>query len=155
MLGFLRLQEAKLLRNNKSGVVLCILLCGAFLGCGPGNSIARVEGVVTLDDKPLADIRINFQPENRSDDGAIGSFGLTDASGKFALQTSDTKALGAAVGRHRIILADKLTEDAEDSDAGFRKGPKSRIPARYAKEELHFEVKPGVTNQADLKLLSK
>ena len=79
----------------------------------------------------------------------------TNASGKFALQTSDTKALGAAVGRHRIILADKLTEDAEDSDAGFRKGPKSRIPARYAKEELHFEVKPGVTNQADLKLLSK
>ena len=149
------MQEAKLVPINKSLAVVCILICAGFTGCGSGNSLAKVEGIVTLDDKPLADIRVNFQPENRSDEGAMGSFGLTDASGKFVLQTSDSKTQGAAVGRHRVILADKLAEDAEDSDAGIRKGPKSRIPARYAREELHFEVKPGVKNQADQKLTSK
>ncbi len=155
MLVFLRLQEAKLFQSNKSLAVLCILVLAAFPGCGSGDSIAKVEGTVTLDGKPLADIRVNFQPENKSDEGAMGSFGLTDAAGKFGLQMSDGKGQGAAVGRHHVTLADKLAEDAEDSDAGIRKGPKSRIPARYAREGLHFEVKPAIKNQADLELKSK
>ena len=62
---------------------------------------------------------------------------------------------GAAVGRHRVTLSDKLAEAAEDSDAGFSKGPKSRIPAKYLKSPLDFEVKAGVANDASFKLLSK
>ncbi|MCR9294999.1 MAG: DUF4198 domain-containing protein [bacterium] len=124
------------------------------LGCSSGAPTAKVEGTVTLDGKPLSDIRVLFQPENTDAKVAgVGSFGLTDSEGKFTLKLSDSESLGAVVGPHTVILSDKLAEDPEDSDAGgMANVPKSRIPARYAKTPLKFEVKAGEVNQAELAL---
>jgi hypothetical protein len=125
-------------------------------GCGPKNT-AKVDGVITLNGKPLEDIRVLFQPQNQtSETAAIGSFGLTDSEGRFSLKFSDTQADGAAVGMHTVILADKLTEGEEDSDAGdIGKGPRSRIPPKYTRQPPTFEVKPGVVNQAEIELTTK
>lgn len=151
----LRLREEKLLRTHNSCWV-AIALLSTCLGCGSGGSTARVEGTITLDDKPLADIRVLFQPENKSaETAAMGSYGLTNAQGKYSLKLSDSNAPGAAIGRHTVTLADKLAEDAQDSDAGFSKGPKSRIPVKYLKTPLTFEVKPGATNDGSFQLTSK
>lgn len=135
----------------RASVILLLL----FAGCGGGKT-AKVEGMVTLDGKPLSDIRVMFQPDNKDPNaGGFGSFGLTDAEGKFSLKLSDSGKDGAVVGKHFVNLADKLTEDPEDSDAGTANVPKSRIPPRYLKAPLDFEVKAGEVNTANFELTTK
>jgi hypothetical protein len=121
-------------------------------GCGSGASTARVEGIVTLDGKPLPDIRVAFQPANKdSETAGVGSHGLTDSSGKFVLSMSDSSGSGALVGDHSVVLSDKRAESPEDTDAGgIGKQTKSRIPAKFAREPQSFTVKPGVANQVKL-----
>ena len=138
-------------------ILLAMLIAIPMAGCGSGVSTARVEGVVTLDGKPLSDIRILFQPDNKSEESAgMGSFALTDSSGKFVLKLSDSQNEGAVVGGHTVTLADKLSEDPKDSDAGgFGTTPKSRIPAKYSSEPKKFEVKSGAVNSANFELSSK
>ena len=134
---------------------LLLTLCVA--GCGSGGPpTAKVSGTVTLDGKPLPDIRVTFQPDNKSEElQGMGSYGLTDANGKFELKLSDTQSPGAVVGGHTVILADKLAEDPADSDAGAAPKVKSRVPAKLVKSPLHYDVQPGKANDAKFELTSK
>ena len=138
-------------------ILLAMFITIPMAGCGGGVPTAKVEGVVTLDGKPLSEIRVLFQPDNKSAESAgMGSFGLTDSNGKFVLKLSDSQNEGAVVGNHTVTLADKLSEDVKDSDAGgFGKTPKSRIPSKSTTEPLKFEVKSGTVNQAKFELTSK
>jgi hypothetical protein len=134
------------------------LLLGLLLGCGDGNSVAPVSGVVTLDGKPLADVRVSFQPigtgeaAGRAELG-MGSYATTDAEGKYTLKTADTDAEGAVVGAHRVTLSDMRTETPQD--AGVTKAPPPRFPTKYADGSLSFDVKPGGTDQANFELTSR
>ncbi len=145
------------MQRCSNGILFAILITIPFAGCGSGVATAKVEGVVTLDGKPLSDIRVLFQPISQgAESNGIGSFGLTDSSGKFALRLSDSQSEGAVVGNHTVILADKLSEDPKDSDAGgFGSTPKSRIPDKFSRAPQKFEVKSGAVNQANFELTSK
>ncbi len=138
-------------------ILTAMLLMATMIGCNRGVPTARVEGVVTLDGKPLQEIRVLFQPDNKGgEEGVTGSFGLTDAAGKFVLKLSDSQNEGAVVDFHAVTLSDKLSEDPKDSDAGgFGKTTKSRIPMKYTNEPPKFEVKAGKVNQANFELKSK
>ncbi len=137
--------------------LLSCVTCLCVLGCGAGGPpTAKVSGVITLDGKPLPDIRVTFQPDNKSEEmQGMGSYGLTDANGNFELKLSDSQAPGAVVGGHTVILADKKAEDPGDSDAGAAPKVKSRIPAKLIKAPLHYEVQPGKANDARFELTSK
>ena len=133
------------------------LALGVMAGCDSGPPIEYVTGVVTLDGKPLPDIRVLFQPQNQDPELAgTGSYGLTDNDGKFVLKLSDSDRDGAVVGMHTVILSDKLTEGPEESDAGdIGKGPRSRIPYKYNASPPTYEVKRGEENQAKIELTSR
>ncbi|MDY3553301.1 DUF4198 domain-containing protein [Gemmata sp. JC717] len=78
----------------------------AFTACqGQQFPMVPVEGVVLKDGKPLDNVKVEFHPDRES--GVVGprSIGLTDASGRFRLQT-DAGEDGAVVGAHRVILVD-------------------------------------------------
>ncbi len=141
--------------NTKLFLILALL--GWVTGCGTGGpATAKVAGTVTLDGQPLQDIRVTFQPDNKSEDmQGMGSYGLTDAEGKFELKMSDSGSSGAVVGGHTVILADKRAEDPNDSDAGAAPKVKSRIPAKLAASPLHFDVEAGKANNANFELKSK
>ncbi len=142
-------------RISNAQAILLITLALTLSGCGSAT-IAEVEGTVTLDGKPLPNIRVLFQAPNKGGEGvALGAYGLTDESGKFTLKTSDGTAKGAAVGPNVVTLADKLSEDANDSDGGKVVVPKSRIPSKYLRKEFQFEVQPGSKNLADFELTTK
>src|SRR5688572_26123076 len=86
----------------------------AVLGCSGGNQIAPVSGGVTLDGKPLADVRIALQPGATGDTAGraelgMGSYATTDSEGRFTLRTADTDAAGAVVGSHRVVISDMRT----------------------------------------------
>lgn len=126
----------------------------AFAGCSPGRNAESVRGTVTLDGKPLADIRVNFQPQasDRRESG-VGSYGLTDANGSFVLHFVDDDTPGALVGLHNVTLSDKRAEDDADS-GGSSKGPKSRLPPAYNNHPLTYRVRAGEKNEPRFELTS-
>jgi hypothetical protein len=78
----------------------------AFAACqGQQFPTVPVEGVVLKNGKPMDNMKVEFYPDRES--GVIGprSFGVTDAHGRFRLQT-DAGADGAVVGKHRVVLVD-------------------------------------------------
>lgn len=146
-------------------------------GCGGGDTggytFAPAGGVVTYLGSPLAGARVIAAPEK-----GPGALGVTDAEGKFTLETGANR--GAVVGKIRVavILAeadsDSATIDINDPQASQKKmmqfasagfdektkkakkvETKSKIPEKYTKIEtslLNYEIKPGKNDlNVDLK----
>lgn len=147
-----------------------IIVCAALLvagGCGRGGyQLAPVSGQVTMDNKPLPSVYVNFQPQADKDNPnpGPGSYAVTDANGRYTLRV-DAKQSGAVVGRHRVTIALQFAEDLKGGeDTGSpdgtpklpRLGSVPQIPKRYnEKSELSFDVPPGGTDKADFPLKSK
>lgn len=133
-------------RQVRFGLLTLFAVSALCCGCSPGRLTERVEGIVTLDGKPLADIRVLFQPQEAEHrECGIGSYGLTDDQGHFVLRMSDNDALGAVVGLHSVTLSDKRTEDESDA-GGLGKIAHSRIPITSSATPLTFRVKAGQPN---------
>lgn len=142
--------------------VAVLALAVAASGCG-GPKLHKIEGVVTLDGKPLAGATVVFQPEAA---GAQPVSGVSAADGTFAL--SSTRAMGAPPGRYRVLVtkAEKSgdrpggdlsarppgeTARARDKNGPMRPGMptpptggitiKNLLPARYGNaDETPFTV---------------
>jgi hypothetical protein len=123
-------------------------------GCG-GESLETVEvsGKVTLDGAPLSGASVVFQPI--ASDGKLavgsGSFGKTDAEGRYTLSLINNSAPGAVVGEHRVIITTAQDENPA-SDAAPR--TEERVPAQYRDGSLRFTAPGDGTDQADFVLKS-
>lgn len=96
---------------------LVLGLSGIALASGCGNnqlSYAPVEGVVTIDGKPIAKAQVVLSCDNVTIDGALPtSRGATDDAGHFKLVsiTPDKRVIdGAVVGEHRVSILTKLED---------------------------------------------
>lgn len=120
-------------------VLLSVVAFGT-IGCGRSDlpELGRVQGVVTLDGKPLAGVIVMFLPEKGRP--AVAN---ADSEGRYELMyTHGVK--GATVGPNTVRV---LWPDGEAGTA--------KIPEKYnAKSELKMDVKAG-KNTFDLKLESK
>jgi len=118
----------------------------ATAGCGGGA--ASVSGVVTLDGKAVEGASVTFAPASGDGGGLGGSYGKTDAQGRYSLRTVAGDKTGAAVGKHKVSIS-LSRGDPNNPDSGG----KELIPAKYnAKSELTFEVPSGGTDKADFTL---
>ncbi len=134
-----------------AGVLSCTLVVALSLtaGCASKAALAKVNGVVMLDGKPMPDALVEFLPD--SDKGTHGpvSGGTTDEEGRFRLVCYEGKRVGAVVGSHRILVQDARSIPRAVSDATPVKPPPpkpSRIPTIYAsvaQTPLREQVKPG------------
>jgi hypothetical protein len=108
---------------SASTVLGSLLLISA--GCGKQGKVwefnNQVEGVVKLDGRPVADVFVQFVPEDSVEQGPI-STAQTDARGHFHLKTQDEQE-GAVLGKHKILVFTGRNEN------GSRLGP--TIPSRY------------------------
>lgn len=68
--------------------------------CGP------VEGVVTLDGKPLDTVEIVFLPDPVKGTKGARAACYTDAQGRFKLTSEKYGQEGALVGYHRVVIRD-------------------------------------------------
>jgi hypothetical protein len=128
------------------GAVLVALGILVPAGCGGGSNLGQVQGTVTLDDRPLANAQVEFEPTGG--DGARSAYGgVTDATGHYELFGSgDTK--GAEPGEYTV----HITIEGTDDDEGGQPAP--NIPARYnTQSELKATVKAGL-NPLDWRLRS-
>jgi len=103
-------------------VALLMVIAG---GCGNGERYAPVSGTITLDNQPLADASVLFEPLPVGDLDPPGksSAGKTDAEGKYTLQSPAGHRNGAVVGRHRvrILMGDRPKFTAEQMDRARQK----------------------------------
>jgi hypothetical protein len=120
-------------------------------GCGSESyKTARVSGRVTLNDQPLANAAVMFQPVGAGANPGPGSAGVTDADGRYTLLIIGKKTKGAVVGKHKV----RITMYQQDDPADDRPRPTKRLPARYngKNTELEFDVPAGGSDSADFRL---
>ncbi len=118
------------------------------VGCDSGQDIASVEGVVTMDGKPLPRATVQFIPEV----GGRPALARTDKDGKYVLNFSGGRK-GAIPGKNKVqitTLADPFL-DAEGNNLG---SPET-VPMEYNRQtKLSFEVVDGKKNVANFELKS-
>ncbi len=164
-------------------VFLSLTLLVLTSGCGnDGYKLAKVSGLVTLDGKPVAGLRVAFEPIATEKNSAPGpeAIGITDPDGKFYLKTmAERPQTGAVVGncRVRIWSLPSNQEDAIFNDRNEGHDPvaeikairkqimdskkkvarvSSAIPLRYNDQTtLSFTVPPEGSDQAKFDILSK
>jgi len=123
-----------------------LVVTAIFSGCGAGTT--SVSGVVTLDGKPVEGASVSFTPVAEKDGGVGGSYGKTDAEGRYTLRTVAGDRTGAAVGKHKVTIT--LSKSDPNNPEG---AAKELIPAKYnTKSELTFDVPSGGTDSANFEL---
>ena len=127
---------------------LAVICACALAGCGGGvdntPETGEVIGTILLDDQPLSEATVTFNPQ-----GVRASTAKTDSSGKFELiYIRDEK--GAAIGNHQVSISKKVQPDGKVDGDG-----KETIPKKYnTNTSLTAEVKAG-KNEFDFDLKSK
>jgi hypothetical protein len=126
----------------------------ALVGCGGDAAIAPVSGVVTLNGQPLVDASVTTQPiaaEGQPTPG-IGSWGRTDAEGRYQLELVEPPTPGAVVGRHRVTITRNSPGGADPwSDSPVVQRDR-KWPAQYTDGSLVLEVPPEGLENADFNL---
>jgi hypothetical protein len=132
--------------------LVCTL--AALAGCGQSLELGQVEGKVTAQGKPLANVLVTFIPELNGEAGRVRSLGMTDAEGRYRLQTEKQQP-GAVVGKHRVTVEDMAIYSAARSEDGtVLEHPPTRFAASFSdplKTELAREVAAG-SQTVDLQL---
>jgi hypothetical protein len=126
-------------------------------GCGDPKVVA-VSGRVTLDGQPLAGAHVVFQPIAAAKDmnPGSGSYGITDADGRYTLTVVDTGQSGAFIGKHRVEITIRSDEDDDTDRRGRRPAAKVVLLPRYNRNsQLSFEVPAKGTKEADFPLTTK
>lgn len=138
---------------------LSLALAGLALlsGCSNQPELAAVTGTVTMNGKPLKNVKVAFQPDPDKGTRGSGSAGVTDDNGTFTL-TYDGGKPGALVGHHRVLLTDLDVfgnvfvgrgNYRTEAPGGPKETPKtSRLPDTYsnlARTPVQVEVKPGMS----------
>ncbi len=129
---------------------LAALALLGIVGCG-GAKYAPVSGRVTLDGQPLADAVVIFQPiGDPKSPGGPGSAGKTNANGEYTLQVVEPgRRAGALVGKHQVQISTRITAPSGDDSS---KTPPDRVPAKYSREPLTFDVPAEGTGAAHFDL---
>ncbi|MCA9101532.1 MAG: hypothetical protein KDA63_10295 [Planctomycetales bacterium] len=147
------------MRNRRfASVRICrlVTLAGALslVGCADKPyELAPVSGVVTLNDQPLVNASVNFQPVAAGTSAAPGpgSFGRTDDRGRFQLRTVDLDAEGAVVGTHRVTVSTPSSNTEIRDDRSYPQDMET-LPPEWQDGSKHFAVPAGGTDAANFSI---
>jgi hypothetical protein len=123
-------------------------------GCGGKTAVVPVEGTLKMKGKPLANVKVDFLPEN----AGPRSSGVTDSNGRYTLTCDDGRP-GAVVGMHRVVAVDLAVYGDKPIPRGHEDEvllKPSRLPAGYgevSKTPWKKEVGSS-TNVIDLEVIA-
>ena len=113
------------------------------------------EGVVTYKGQGVEGASVTFAPTDRK---GTAAYAITDAEGKFVLNTFGDKD-GAAAGEYTVTITKKQTDTTQNpkdpNGPPLKSVEKSLIPARYASSgtsKLTASVKDGGENKFTFEL---
>ena len=98
--------------TSRFGQALALLvLTLAVVGCGKPKPppLAAVEGLVTIDGKPVPMALVTFVPLFEGFGGEVIAEGISDDEGRYRL--SSPLGPGACVGRHKVTVTDAPSPD--------------------------------------------
>jgi hypothetical protein len=122
-------------------------------GCGGQNGdLVSVEGVVTLDGKPMSGVRVTFDQPELGPNKNIGYAARTDEQGRYVLRPIINDGTGVPPGTYRVSLTTVETVDRTRDDSPMTP---ERIPPAYRGGKLSFEIPADGTDQANFELKSK
>jgi hypothetical protein len=112
------------MRRTKRGwlVLAALLLLAA--GCGGKHTPVKVNGVVTLDGKPVEGATVTFYIGGDGQEGRPAT-GRTDASGAFQLNTMGNED-GALPGEYKVVIAKWVPALPDLKVPDFPKTPEGR-----------------------------
>ncbi|MCA9260479.1 MAG: carboxypeptidase regulatory-like domain-containing protein [Planctomycetales bacterium] len=135
------------LLTSSAWIVLALFIAGA-VGCGGGEQVVPVSGVVTLDDKPLPQTQVVFYVEGAGPE--LNYTAITDAQGHFELQNVKTREPGLRPGMYQVTLSTGFAgPDTLETDPI----PKELIPAKAQQQQ--FEVPADSEVEANFDVRSK
>jgi len=104
----------------------------ATTGCQPaGLTVQPVTGTVTYNGQPLEKALVTFVSTN---DLGHGAYAMTDADGKYTLETHAAKKPGAVLGDYKVFIAKTISVDRngkEYIDDSQPLGPSGRPETRH------------------------
>lgn len=117
-------------------------------GCSGSDlpNLAKVSGVVKLDDKPHANAHVMFTPAQ-----GRPSEGVTDASGKYELSYLPG-VKGAQLGEHKVSIT---TQYQAPENPGSEPPFKEPIPTKYNEQSTLSKTVEAGANQFDFDLKTK
>ena len=127
-------------------VLVLLWMLVVLAGCDQGLPVAPASGVVLLDGAPLANVTIMTQPvATNSPNPGPGSFGRTDAEGRFELELVKPPIRGAIIGEHRVMIAPVGT-------ASVKTAAGDKLPASFSDGSLRIQVPKEGTKELHLEL---
>jgi hypothetical protein len=113
------------LRASLVGVALLVVCAG----CGPGNPLGRkaVSGKVTLDDQPLEQGNIAFEPQKK---GGVSAGGPITA-GQFSIAKKKGLPAGEYLVRIHASAASSKPDPSQPPGPGAGIAAKELIPEKY------------------------
>jgi hypothetical protein len=96
-------------------IVVSLGACVSAVGCSDSHFNKSVDGVVTLNGKPVPSVRVTFVPIVKEGMFAPSSAGVTDVNGNFTM-TADNRKKGAAIAKHKVVIVQgrAITRSRED-----------------------------------------
>jgi hypothetical protein len=141
------MQNANRFSPAKLAWVASLGLCLLAAGCGRGGfKLVPVSGRVTANGQPVAEARVTFQPQG----GGPGSYGQSDAEGRFVLRSVLDDSRGAVAGPHVVTITTAKDTNASDDGGGGTTG--ELAPPRFRDGSVEFVVPPKGTDSADFEL---
>jgi hypothetical protein len=145
-------------RRYGGAALVGLALVTALGGCSQDLRYAPVEGTITLDGEPLAEVEVVFLPDYKRGGKGPNSSGLTDDKGHYTLIT-DKGQTGAVVGPCVVCIRDMRAPPLRNNmidpqkkalappEAAPLKTVASRVPPAYVTTQQtplrNVEVKPG------------
>jgi hypothetical protein len=145
---------------------LFAVLLACFAGCGDESSLVPVEGVITLDGRPLPSIQVLFdQPELGANENT-GYTGKSDEQGRYVLRPVIGEGSGAPPGKYRVSLSTAADPtSAANTQAGAKQStifypeapppPPERVPPAYRGGKLSMEIPADGKTDANFELKSR
>ena len=134
-----------------------LLLAAAALvfqaGCGGDSAATPVEGVVTLNGKPLPDATVVLLPTKGSGPGPFS--GKTDSEGRFMLGTALEPEGGAVPGQYRMKITTVENVAGEEGKPAPMPTQKEVVPPDYRDGRMPFEVPAGGARDIKVELTAK
>lgn len=108
---------------------LILLTTLILFGCKRPHNLKYVEGVVTLDGKPVEAVSVSFLPVDSSK--GLGAGGYTDANGKFKLTSLLGKGGdGTQAGKYSVIFVKLIPErEMTENEKQLVQTEPKRVPA--------------------------
>jgi hypothetical protein len=98
--------------KNKKYPLILLTLWIAFIGCSSSDkrnrSVEYVEGIITMDGKPLDNASIQFIPKTEGKGESAG--GYTDTNGKYTLSSlNGNPGKGALAGEYIVLISKTIS----------------------------------------------